>query len=116
MSLACILGSNPSVMKKLTFLLALTGLSLAAATGYAALPDETDTFLLPAYTVSADRYTAAEKSIRQNLAELRAAARPAGHIDPELPSFATAAPRQDTRPATGKAIANQGTHRSPGRS
>ncbi|WP_415910572.1 hypothetical protein [Oleiharenicola sp. Vm1] len=75
-------------MKKITFLLSLVSASLTVTAASAAVQNSNDNLVvLPAFTVTAARYTAAEKTIASNLAELRAKAQPAFAVRTELPSF-----------------------------
>lgn len=81
-------------MKTITFLLSLAGASLTVTAASAAVQNDNENVLdLPAYRVTAPRYTAAEKEIARSLADFRAQAQPATAVRTELPSFNTIAQR-----------------------
>lgn len=82
-------------MKTLTFLLSLVGASLTVTAASAAVPNENENVVdLPAYRVTAPRYTAAEKEIASSLAELRAQAQSTLAVRTELPSLNVVAKQQ----------------------
>lgn len=87
-------------MKTITFLLSLVGASLTVTAASAAVPNDNENIIqLPAYRVTAPRYTAAEKTIAESLADLRAKAQPVCAVRTELPSFNTIAQRQAGSPS-----------------
>lgn len=87
-------------MKTITFLLSLVGASLTVTAASAAVQHDNENIIdLPAYRVTAPRYTAAEKAIASSLAEFRAkAAQPALAVRTELPSLNTIAQQQAGSP------------------
>jgi len=73
-------------MKKTHLLLALVSLSLTVVAARAAnTPTKNDCVELPAYTVTAERQSAAEKQIARNLEELRDAAKAVVPVKAEIP-------------------------------
>ena len=93
-------------MKKITFLLSLASLSFGLNAASAAIQSDDNVHTLSSYNVSASRYTAAEKAINANLAELREQARV--HAQPvrtELPSLGTVA--RQAQPEQSREIAAQ---------
>lgn len=76
-------------MNKITFILSLVSASLTvtAASASAAVQNENEVVNLPSYSVTAPRYTEAEKAFADSLAELRAKAQPARTVRTELPSL-----------------------------
>lgn len=88
-------------MKTITFLLSLVGASLTVTAASAAVQNDNENIInLPAYRVTAPRYTTAEKAIASSLAEFRVkAAQPALAVRTELPSFNTVAQQQAGAPA-----------------
>lgn len=73
-------------MKKISFLLSLVGASLTFTAVSAATSNQDDVVALPAFRVTADRYTAAEKSVERSLAAFRAQSH-AAPVSTTLPSF-----------------------------
>lgn len=73
-------------MKKISFLLSLVGASLTFTAVSAATSNQDEVVNLPAFRVTADRYTAAEKSVERSLAALRAQAH-AAPVSTTLPSL-----------------------------
>lgn len=63
-------------MKKITFILSLVSASLTVTAASASVQNQENVVQLPAYKVSASRYTEAEKSIQRSLASLRSKAQP----------------------------------------
>lgn len=84
-------------MKKITFLLALV--SALTVTASAAMQNEYEIVNLPAYKVTAPRYTEGEKAFASGLAELRAKAQPALAVRTELPSLHTIAKQPGAAPS-----------------
>lgn len=74
-------------MNKITFILSLVSASLTVTAASAAMQNENEVVTLPAYQVTAPRYTEAEKAVASSLAELRAKAQPALAVRAELPSL-----------------------------
>lgn len=94
-------------MKTITFILSLVSASLTVTAAAAATTEQNnnDVVTLPSYSVTAPRYTEAEKAFASSLAELRAKAQPALAVRTELPSFNViakqpAAPQNDRSFAT----------------
>ena len=81
-------------MKKITFILSLVSAALTVTAASAAVQNENEIVNLPAFSVTAPRYTAGEKAVAESLAEFRAKAQPAATIRTELPSFNTVAEQQ----------------------
>lgn len=73
-------------MNKITFILSLVSASLTVTAASAAVQNQDEVVNLPAFAVSASRYTDAEKSVQHSLAALRDQARPAA-VTTTLPSF-----------------------------
>ncbi|MDP1578702.1 MAG: hypothetical protein Q8M02_00385 [Candidatus Didemnitutus sp.] len=96
----------------LSLLLALVSVTLATATVHAAPQSLSPNVVeLPAYQVTADRYTEAELSVEQSLAELRASATASHYrqISTELPSLGITvdqAHHDVARSVAGKVSAN----------
>ncbi|MBX3738055.1 MAG: hypothetical protein KF715_15280 [Candidatus Didemnitutus sp.] len=85
-------------MKKITFILSLVSVTVTAAS--AAVQNQNENVInLPAYTVTAPRYTEAEKTIAQSLESFRNQAKPAFAVRTALPSLNLVAQRvaQDER-------------------
>lgn len=87
-------------MKKSTFILSLVSLVLTVVPAQAEMLNDVEIVTLPEFRVSTSRYTEAEKSVRQSLANFSASTRPASWIATELPSLGT---------VTTKANAAQGS-------
>lgn len=93
-------------MKNITFI-ALVSLSLTVAAS-AAVQNQSQNdavYTLPAFNVTTERYTDAEKSIQANLAQLRAQAEAPMQIRTELPSLGTVA--KQAQPDRGRSVATQ---------
>jgi len=80
------MASTNSNMKKITFILSLVSATLTVTAASAAVQNQEDVVNLPAYKVTANRYTEAEKSIQHSLAALRHKAQPS-KVSTELPSL-----------------------------
>lgn len=82
-------------MKKSHLILSLVSLVLTVIPANAAMQNDVDLVTLPEFRVSMPRYTEAEKSVRQSLADFSANARPASHLVTDLPSLGTVAAKTD---------------------
>lgn len=86
-------------MKKITFILSLVSASLTVTAASAAVQNHNENVVdLPAYIVTAPRYTEAEKTIAQSLEAFRNQAKPTVAVRTTLPSLnviAQSAPQQE---------------------
>jgi uncharacterized protein (DUF736 family) len=93
-------------MKTLSFLLSLVSLSLTVTAASAAVQNQNENVVeLPAYRVTAARYTEAEKAIANSLAHLRNQARPVASVRTELPSLNLVAQQQTTAAQRERSVA-----------
>lgn len=103
--LRVVLATTDTKMKTITFLLSLVGASLTVTAASAAVQNDNENVIdLPAYRVTAPRYTAAEKAIASSLAEFSAKARPAFAVRTELPSLNVVA-KQQSAPQHERSVA-----------
>jgi hypothetical protein len=93
-------------MNKITFILSLVSASLTVTVASAAVQSQNEVVTLPAYSVTAPRYTDAEKAVASSLAELRAKAQPALTVRTELPSLNTIA-KQPTATQDERSLATK---------
>jgi hypothetical protein len=103
-------------MKNRTFTFVLVSLSLTVAASAAVQNNTSDReiVVLPDFKVSADRYTAAEKSIETSLAEFRAQAATVDLLRPELPALGSVA--KQAQPDGGRRVAAKPVRLTPTRS
>lgn len=98
-------------MNKITFILSLVSASLTVTAASAAVQNENEVVTLPAYQVTAPRYTEAEKALASSLAELRAKAQPTLAVRTELPSLNVIAKQPSPTQAERSLVAKAATIR-----